>query len=635
MAALPLLRLLPGAVVYDSEHRRYVILDLLNVSMVLVEDDQGRRSAKSAFMLTPDLTPTQADRAHGDLLAIPRDEWEHACRIAEALQPLVEKGRRNRTRDEVKALADRLGKHQATVYRWLIDYESTGLVSCLLRKIRKDKGDKHLDPRVEAIIQTCIETLYLTNQCRTAASTAREVQSRCKKEGLLPPDPNTVRSRILAIDDSLRMRKREGYKAANERYQPILGNFPGADFPLAVVQIDHTPMDVIVVDEVYRLPIGRPYLTLAVDVYSKMVVGFYISLDPPGALSTGLCISRAILSKEAYLQQLGIDDLEWPCWGVMRTIHTDNAKEFRGTMLGRAATEYGIIAQRRPKGRPQYGGHIERAFRTYMSEVHNELPGTTFSNPKKRRDYDSEGNAVMTLDALEFWFTLFLLGVFHQRPHSGNEGRPPQVQWELGIFGNGSTVLGRGIPARVPDEDKLRLDFLPFVERTVQEYGVAFECVEYWSDALRRFIHAKAPDSQKMKRQFVCRYDPRDLSRLWFFDPESKLYIELPYRNLTRPSISLWELRLAKKQLREESMSSTNEELIFRTVDRMRELVSSESQKTKAARRLQQRQKGWKKQCQETAAAPAMPAPKSAPTPTPSTSPDTDDFLPFDDIREA
>jgi putative transposase len=35
------------------------------------------------------------------------------------------------------------------------------------------------------------------------------------------------------------------------------GRFRGADFPLAIVQIDHTPMDVILVDDVDSQPIGR------------------------------------------------------------------------------------------------------------------------------------------------------------------------------------------------------------------------------------------------------------------------------------------------------------------------------------------------------------------------------------------
>ncbi|MCG9065633.1 Mu transposase C-terminal domain-containing protein [Laribacter hongkongensis] len=631
MATLPLLRLLPGLVVYDSE-RRYIVIDLLNATTVLVEDDHGQRHTRPAAELQPDPSPARSnDRPRRDLLTIPREEWEYACEIASALQPLVEKGRGLRTRAEVSALAERLHKHPATVYRWLLDYESSGLVSSLLRKPRKDKGERRLDPQVEDVIKNCIETFYLTSQRRTPAKTAFEVRKRCLAAGLTPPDPNTVRNRILAIDESLRVRKREGYKAANEKFQPILGNFPGADYPLAVVQIDHTPMDVIVVDDVHRLPIGRPYLTLAVDVFSKMVMGFYISLDPAGALSTGLCLSRAILGKEAYLQHLGIDDLDWPCWGLMRTIHTDNAKEFRGTMLGRAAHEYGIIAQRRPKGRPQYGGHVERAFRTYMSEVHNELPGTTFSNPRMRRDYDAEGHAVMTLDALEIWFTRFLLGCYHQRPHKGNDGRSPQAQWELGLLGNGSTVLGRGIPARYPDEERLRLDFLPYVERTVQEYGIAFEGVTYWSDALRRLVHAKDPASQKLKRQFVCRYDPRDLRRIWLFEPDGQNYLELPYRNLARSSISLWELRQAKKQLRAESTSGTNEELIFRTIDQMRELVASESQKTKAARRMQQRLKGWSKPHRQL---PLVAPPTVVPSQPLPPEPD-EDILPFDDIREA
>lgn len=38
----------------------------------------------------------------------------------------------------------------------------------------------------------------------------------------------------------------------------LTAHFPGAEYPLAVAQIDHTPMDVIVVDEEHRQPIQRP-----------------------------------------------------------------------------------------------------------------------------------------------------------------------------------------------------------------------------------------------------------------------------------------------------------------------------------------------------------------------------------------
>lgn len=38
---------------------------------------------------------------------------------------------------------------------------------------------------------------------------------------------------------------------------------------MAQVQIDHTVVDLVVVDERHRLPIGRPYVTVGIDVFSR------------------------------------------------------------------------------------------------------------------------------------------------------------------------------------------------------------------------------------------------------------------------------------------------------------------------------------------------------------------------------
>lgn len=628
MSKLSTLRIVPGMTVrYNGI--RYQVVDLTSTLQVLIKSEKGESKIVAAADLIPDLNFPM--NILPDLGAVDSVQWERAIEIYSAIEPLVALVG-GRTRADVQKVADSLGKNIATVYRWLEDYESTGLLSSLMRKPRKDSGTKRLDERVEKLIATTIENFFLTKQVRTPTKTAYEVRKLCIQNGLTPPDPTTVRNRIYEISEEYRLRRRRGSKAADERFLPLRGSFPGADFPLAVVQIDHTPVDVIIVDDEHRKAIKRPYLTIATDVYSKMCVGFYLSLDNPGGLATGLCMSRAIMGKESYLAKLGLDQLTWPCWGVMHKVHTDNAKEFRGTLLGHATKQYGIIAERRPKGRPQYGGDVERAFRTYMHEVHNELPGTTFSNVQEKQEYDSEGRAVMTLDALEKWLTLFILGVYHQKPHAGNDGIPPIVQWERGIFGT-ETTRGTGIPMRVPDEERLRLDFMPFIMRTVQEYGIQILGISYWTDALRRFVHAPDPGARNLKQEFICRYDPRDLSKIWMFEPESDKYIVVPYRDLSRPPISYWELKDAKRQLRAESMSVTNEELIFKTIDQMRDIVASESAKTKSARVKQQKRKQWE------AASKASPQnkpdkPKKA-TPQPEPDDDLDDFTPFDGIRES
>lgn len=88
----------------------------------------------------------------------------------------------------------------------------------------------------------------------------------------------------------------------------------------------------------------------------------------------------------------------------------DNAKEFRGNMLQRACLEYGIDIEWRPVARPNFGGHIERLLGTFAKEIHS-LPGTTFSNTRKRDDYDSEGKAVFTLTEFEEWLVTFVVNV--------------------------------------------------------------------------------------------------------------------------------------------------------------------------------------------------------------------------------
>jgi putative transposase len=98
----------------------------------------------------------------------------------------------------------------------------------------------------------------------------------------------------------------------------------------------------------------------------------------------------------------------------MRTIHCDNASEFHGSMLERACQNYGIALEWRPIERPHYGGHIERWMGTFATEIH-ALPGSTFSSPAERGDYDSEGRAVLSLSEFEQWLAEYITGVYHQR----------------------------------------------------------------------------------------------------------------------------------------------------------------------------------------------------------------------------
>lgn len=619
------LSLQPGAWTL-VEGRRCCIHQVLDLETVLVTDTETgeMRRAKVCDLTPVEPIPEVRSEAEADDLADIEDtDWQRACERFEMIRPLLETP--DGTRILVHAQAESVGRHPATLYRWIQQYRRTGRLSTLVPAKRGVRAGQHrLDPDVEAVLSTTIDEVYLSPQKRSVSYTSNEVARRCRNAGLTAPDARTIRRRIKALSDKERLRGREGGRAVRDKYAPIQGAFPGADWPLAVVQIDHTPVDLILVDDVYRRPVGRPWITLAIDVFSRMVAGFYVSFDPPGAMAVGLCLAHAILPKDTWLTQHNIAT-PWPIWGVMSTVHADNGKEFRGTMLRKACQEYGMNLHWRPVARPHFGGHIERLLGTLNHEIHN-LPGSTFSNPQARGAYNSDQHAAMTLSELERWLAITIVEIYHQRRHR-EIGTTPLQKYEEGIFGSEERP-GRGLPDRLLDETRLRLDFMPYAERTVQPHGITIDEIHYYDDILRPWISAADPSDGrgKRKRKFIIRRDPRDISRVYFYDPELKQYFEIPYRHTAHPPISVWELREARRRLKEEGQKAVNEELLFDAYNRLRVLETEAIYETKKARRAAQRRRG------HTADKPLRPEGVTRLPDTPLAS--ADEIQPFDEIEE-
>ena len=577
-----LMTLQQGGVVYHRG-RAFSIVHIIDLASLLGKACDTNEVVRLPISELSAHPPTGTPIKRPDLQSIPDEDWQIAQQRFEIIQPLV--NHPERTRADVVKRATQFELHANTLYGWLKIYETSSTLTSLMPRERRDIGTTKMSPEIEAIIQSAIEDEYLTDQQKSVQKVYEAVKLRCTNAGLAAPHCNTVRNRIAKLADKLKLSRRRGKKAADEEFSPIQGAFPHADHPLAVVQIDHTKLDIILVDDVYRLPLDRPWITMAIDVFSRMVTGFYISFDPPGALSTGLCLAHTILPKETWLAKQGINTA-WPCWGIPKTIHMDNAKEFRGNMLKRACEQYKINIEWRPVKRPHFGGHIERFLGTLLKEIHT-LPGTTFSNPVEKGEYDATGKATMTLSELDVWLATYISDVYHQRLHTGI-GMSPIKKYEEGIFGTTSRP-GVGMPSRVMDEERLRLDFMPFEERTVQDYGILLDEIHYYDDVLRIWINATLPGKAKLKRRFVIKRDPRDISAIWFYDPELKSYFPIPYRDTSHPPMSIWELRKIRKQLKEDGRRDINERLIFDAYERMRKIETEAKATTKAVRKAHQR----------------------------------------------
>jgi len=576
----------PGSLV-SCGGRRFEVTHFLDTGSVLARDMETQALERLRLDVVRPFTGTTAPAGEPRAAAPgmeghPEEDWQVAQNRFAAIRALLDDP--FRTRAAAQAAADAAEVSVATLYNWLQLYQDAGRLSALIPSKRgRRAGATRLDAQTEAIVAATIEDTYLTRQKQRPQAVVEKVAARCRAAGVAPPHPNTIRSRLHALPAGVVLRRRGQRDVARNLLEPIRGSFPGAGFPLAVVQIDHSEADVIVVEDRTRLPMGRPWITLAIDVFSRMVVGLYVSMDRPGAAAVGMCLSRAMLPKGEHLAALDVPG-SWPACGRIRKVHADNAREFRGVMLERACQEYGIDLEMRPVKTPHYGGHIERLMGTAAGEI-RKLPGATFASPAERRGYDSDGTAALTLAEFERHLTDFLVNVYHRRVHT-ELGVPPARQWEIGVLGNGVSK-GIGLPDVPSDPERLRLDFLPFVERTVQPYGIAIDGVRYYDEVLNPWINAPDADEAKLKRSFVVRRDPRDISQVFFFDPLAKQYYAIPYRDTSHPPVSIWELRAAHQRLKEEGRRHVDEAALFEAVERLRRRTEEAVVKTKAARRHQ------------------------------------------------
>ena len=187
-------------------------------------------------------------------------------------------------------------------------------------------------PRLDATIESAIDEAvheWLPAQrqlARPATDSVLEIKRRCALSGLVSPSRSTVSRRWATY------REQEALAPAALPDAIIAPGTFEARYPLDIVQIDHTQADILLVNELDGQVIGRPWLSLALDVATRCVLGFYLGMERPGAATVGLLLTRVVLPKAPWLEKIGVE-ADWPMRGNPRILHLDNAAEFKSRAL--------------------------------------------------------------------------------------------------------------------------------------------------------------------------------------------------------------------------------------------------------------------------------------------------------------
>lgn len=498
------------------------------------------------------------------------DYPEHLVEIAKqrraALQALFDNPP---DKENVQRVAKKLGVSVRTVQRLFENYLFTGqrLSALIPRAMFFGIRNRKLNEDQIRIMQEVIKEKFLVKEKPSFESVAEAVRRACRNAEVKPVGRTTVLRELRKLDPGLVVTERLGKKAAREKFKAHRGKAPIGERPLDLVEIDHTQVDVFIV-----LPSGkayRPWITLAIDTYSRMVLGFFLTMDEPSRLSVGLCLYRAMTPKSGWLRQHGITT-SWPCFGRMVSIIADNAKEFRGYFLQEVGLEHDIVICFRPIGQPNWGAHIERLMGRVADEMHL-LPGTSFANPVEKGDYDSDKHATLTLEQLEKFFLHYIVEVYHCSPHTGLNGRTPLSRWES-YYAQTGNEQGPHLPQIQAGSDLL-ISLLPSIRRTIQQSGVAWESLQYNDSVLTEYIQRPNPLGPDNLWRFS--FDPRDIRCLYWRHPETRQAFSIPLTGTSAPGMTLWELTDYQANDRAEAEATHDQATVDRGRNAMDEIVRS------------------------------------------------------------
>ncbi len=285
------------------------------------------------------------------------------------------------------------------------------------------------------------------------------------------------------------------------------------------VEIDHTPLDLILLDDELLIPLGRANLTLLVDVFSGCIIGFHLGFNPPSYVSVAKAIIHSV-KKKNYIQGMDVEfQNSWLCHGKMETLVVDNGAEFWSDSLDHACTEAGINIEFCKVGQPWEKPRVERKFLEIIQGIAGWVPGKTFSNILEKDEYDPQKDAVMRFSVFVEELHRWIIDVHNASPNS-RFTKIPNYHWK-----KSEDVLPP--PALNENDEKSFSVVMGKIHKgTITSKGIKFKHLTYDNVALEHY--RKQYPQTKESRKKTIKIDPDDLSRIFVFLEEIGGYIEVP-----------------------------------------------------------------------------------------------------------
>jgi putative transposase len=432
------------------------------------------------------------------------------------------------------------GEHDSvpprTVRRWTARYRAaerrygSGYLGLLPRTRDRGNETERLPEETRQLMDELIDGDYESLKQKTMYASWIGLKRECEARNILAPSYKTFTLEVHQKAGFQQTLKRQGRRAAYAQepfYLELDLKTPRhGDRPFEIGHIDHTELDIEIISSSAGQLLGRPWMTLLTDAFSRRVLAFYLTFDAPSYRSC-MMIVRECVRRHGRLPQI---------------IVLDGGREFDSVYFETLLARYECTKKTRPPAKARFGSVCERIFGTANTQfVHNLLGNTQITRNVRQvtKSVSPEQYATWTLPGLSDRLAEYFYDVYDTISHPAL-GQSPREAYERGLAATG---------IRPQKEIAYDLEFqiwtLPTTAKGTAKVspgrGVKINHLYYWSEALR--------EPTVERREVAVRYDPFDIGTAYAFAGDrwvrcvSEHYLLLRGRSEKEVALASTELR--------------------------------------------------------------------------------------------
>jgi transposase InsO family protein len=497
------------------------------------------------------------------------------CRAMAQLLSLDAAARR---RGSGKGPSSAVGASWTTVRNWVTRWSEMGLLGLIDgRSLRPSQSWDLIDPRYRAMAERVFDTLDGDISDVSNREMDRRIRLQLKATGVEElKTPQRITGQFLA-----KLRRQRGSTTRSQRTHALHASSGTRSYPAVrpgqVVAIDATRADNLVYDPLSGKPISVEIIT-AICVTTRVILALRVVARSANAVEAGLLIYDVCRPFSMTVE--GADTSPWR-WGglpdqldltsvslrvgrrnVARdlttvqgehhipsvmpdAVHTDQGRIFLATHFFGVLHDFGISLLLSRGKKPTDNPHVERWHETIQRAL-QQIPGYKGRNTTQRGRFVA-GEPLLSAGELQDHLRRFIALDYHRSPHSGIvlTGSPddqgarlsPLEAWDAIV-----QVTGR---IDVPQQPDFIYQFLPVRWGTIGHAGVEFTDMVYDSELLDNYRDIPAGTFRSSDRSAPFFVDPRDLSRIWFRDPNTNIVNPIPWRGAYRAKAPMADMILA------------------------------------------------------------------------------------------